>query len=86
MRTATYTDLRTNLKSYLDSVVNDCSPLIIHRPANTSVVVISLDEYNATKETEYLSSSPEMIRRIKDAENEIRNGKGKIINIDDLWK
>jgi antitoxin YefM len=85
MRTATYTDLRNNLKSYLDGVVNDCEPLIIHRPANTSVVVISLAEYNATKETEYLAASPKMMQRIKDAENEIRNGEGKIVNIDDLW-
>ena len=85
MRTVNYTDLRTNLKSYLDGVVNNCEPLVVHRPANTSVVVISLAEYNAIKETEYLTSSPEMIRRIKEAEKEIHNGKGKIINIDDLW-
>ena len=85
MRTANYTDLRSNLKSYLDGVVDNCEPLIIHRPANTSVVVISLAEYNAMKETEYLTSSPEMLRRIKDAENEIRSGMGKTINIDDLW-
>ena len=85
MRTVNYTDLRNNLKSYLDGVVNHCEPLIVHRPANTSVVVISLDAYNAAKETEYLTSSPEMVRRIKDAENEIRNGMGKTVNVDDLW-
>jgi len=85
MKTATYTDLRSNLKSYLDGVVNNCEPLIIHRPANTSVVVISLDEYNATKETEYLTSSPEMMRRIRQAEKEISNGEGKIVNVADLW-
>jgi len=85
MRTANYTDLRSNLKSYLDGVINNCEPLIVHRPANTSVVILSLDEYNAIKETEYLTSSPEMVRRIKEAEKEIRSGKGKTINLDDLW-
>ena len=85
MRTANYTDLRNNLKSYLDGVVDNCEPLIVHRPANTSVVVISLAEYNAMKETKYLTSSPEMLRRIKDAENEINSGMGKTIDIDDLW-
>jgi antitoxin YefM len=84
MRTATYTDLRSNLKSYLDGVVNNCEPLIIHRPANTSVVVIPLAEYNAVKETEYLTSSPEMMRRIRSAEMSLKNGKGKKINIADL--
>ena len=84
MRTANYTDLRNNLKSYLDSVVNNCEPLIIHRPENTSVVVISLDEYNAIKETEYLASSPEMMKRLRSAENNMNKGKGIKINIADL--
>ena len=84
MRTANYTDLRSNLKSYLDGVVNNCEPLIVHRPSNTSVVILSLDEYNAIKETEYLTSSPEMMRRIKEAETSVKNGLGKKINIADL--
>ena len=86
MRTANYTELRNNLKSYLDSVVNDSEPLIVHRPANTSVVVISLDEYNAIKETEHLTSSPEMMKRLREAEKEMHEGKGTAINIEDLWK
>ena len=28
MRTANYTEFRTNLKSYIDSVVNDCDIII----------------------------------------------------------
>jgi antitoxin YefM len=84
MRTANYTDLRSNLKSYLDGVVNNCEPLIVYRPSNTSVVILSLDEYNAIKETEYLTSSPEMMRRIKEAEMSVKNGLGKKIDIADL--
>ena len=84
MRTANYTDLRNNLKSYLDGVVSNCEPLIIHRPENTSVVVISLDEYNAMKETEYLTSSPEMMKRLRKAEDNMNKGKGTKINIANL--
>jgi len=84
MRTANYTDLRNNLKSYLDSVVSNCEPLIIHRAENASVVVISLDEYNAIKETEYLTSSPEMMKRLRSAENHMNNRKGTKINIANL--
>ena len=84
MRAANYTDLRNNLKNYLDGVVNNCEPLIVNRPGNTSVIIIPLDEYNSIKETEYLTSSPEMIKRIKSAENHMKSGKGIKINIEDL--
>ena len=84
MRTANFTELRSNLKSYLDGVVSNCEPLVIHRPENTSVVVISLDEYNSIKETEYLASSPEMMKRLRNAENHMNNREGTKINIADL--
>jgi len=86
MRTANYTDLRKNLKNYLDGVVNNSEPLIIHRPANTSVVVMSLNEYNSLKETEYIMASSVMMQRIKDADKEIQEGRGKAIPIEDIWK
>jgi len=86
MKTANYTDLRKNLKGYLDGVVDDCEPLIIHRPANTSVVVISLNEYNSLKETEYIMASPAMVQRLKDSEREIHEGKWKAIPVENLWK
>jgi len=67
-------------------VINNSEPLIIHRSANTRVVVISLHEYNALKETEYIMASPAMMQRIKEADKEIKEGKGKSIPIEDLWK
>jgi antitoxin YefM len=84
MKTVNYSDLRNNLKSYLDTVVNDSEPLIVHRTGNSSVVVISLDEYNAIKETEYIASSSEMMKRLRSAEMNMNAGKGVKINIDEL--
>ncbi len=86
MRTTNYTDLRNNLKSYLDKVISDSEPLIVHRSGNESVVVISLDEYNSIKETEYIKSSPVMLERIKAAEVDLQSGKGKVIKTTDIWK
>lgn len=86
MRTANYTELRKNLKSYLDGVVNDSEPLLVHRSGNESVVVIPLEEYNAIKETEYIMRSPAMMEAIRKGEEEIKAGKGTPVNIDDLWK
>lgn len=74
MRTANYTELRNNMKRYLDEVVNDCEPLLVHRTGNESVVIISLDEYNAIKETEYIMKSPEMMEAIRKGEEDIKNG------------
>ena len=84
MITTNYTNLSNNLKNYLDNVVYNNEPLIINRSKNTSVVIMSLDEYNSIKKTEYLASSPEMMKRLRSAENNIKNGKGIKINIADL--
>lgn len=73
MRTANYSELRNNLKSYLDGVINDSEPLIVHRSGNDSVVVISLEEYNSIKETEYIMKSPAMMNAIRQGEEDIKN-------------
>ena len=49
MKVVNYTDLRVNLKKWLDSVVNDVEELIIKRKDNKDLVVISLEEYNSLK-------------------------------------
>lgn len=73
MRTANYSELRNNLKHYLDGVINDSEPLLVHRSGNESVVVISLDEYNSIKETEYLMKSPATMEAIRKGEKDIEN-------------
>lgn len=74
MKTANFTELRNNLKTYLDGVILNSEPLIVQRPGNESVVVISLEEYNAIKETEYIMSSPAMMEAIRQGEREIAQG------------
>lgn len=86
MKTTNYTDLRNNLKSYLDGVINDSEPLIVHRSGNESVVVISLEEYNSIKETEYIMKSPAMMDIIRKGDEEIKNGEGVSVDIENLWK
>ncbi len=85
MRTTNYSELRKNLKSYLDGVINDSEPLLVHRSGNESVVVISLDEYNSIKETEYIMKSPAMMNIIREGEGEIKGGRGEKADINGLW-
>lgn len=54
METVNYTDFRSNLKHWLDKVVNDVSDIVIKRKNGKDLVLISLDEYNSLKETTYL--------------------------------
>lgn len=56
MKVVNYTDLRLNLKQWLDLVVNDVEELIIKRKDNKDLVLVSLEEYNSLKETSYLLS------------------------------
>ena len=74
MRTANYTDLRANLKSYIDAVIDDYDTVVINRGNGKGVVMISLDEYNSLKETEYIMSSPETMETIHKGEEDIKNG------------
>lgn len=40
----------------------------------------------AMDETEYLMSSPAMSEIIRQGQEDIKNGRGKVVNIDELWK
>jgi len=79
MKTVNYTELRDKLKSNLDMVCEDHETLIIHRPGGKSVVMMSLDEYNSQKETEYLMSSPKNAEHLLESIRQLENG--EIINI-----
>ena len=84
MRTANYTDLRTNLKGYIDSVIDDCETVIVNRDNGSGVVLISLDEYNSLKETEYIISSPQTMEDIRQGEADLKTDKGIEVDINSL--
>ena len=86
MKTTNYLELRNNLKSYLDRVINDNELLIIYHSGDESVVVISLEEYNSIKETNYIMKPPAMMDIIRKGDEEIKSGGGTSIDIENLWK
>ncbi len=71
MEAVSYSDLRKNLKSYLDHVYQDHDPLIVTRKNNENVVMISMDEYNSLIETNYLmaneANAKHLMKSIKQA-------------------
>ena len=84
MQATTYSSLRSNLSSYLDAVVDDCEPLVVHRSNGNSVVLISLDEFNAILETQHILASPQAMADIRQAEADIKAGKGVELSIDEI--
>ena len=84
MKTANYTDLRNNLKGYIDCVIDDADTVVINRGSGKGVVLMSLDEYNSLKETEYIMSSPKTMKDIRIGEEDLKNGKGIEIDIKKL--
>ena len=75
MQTTNNTELRNNLKQYLDSVVESNTPLVITRPGSKSVIVMSLDDYNALVETEYILSNKQLMEDLQKAEEDIKEGR-----------
>jgi antitoxin YefM len=77
MDAVSYSDLRQNLKSYMDKVYNDHDPLIITRKNNENLVLVSVDEYNSLIETNYLLSNEENAAHIKKSIDQYKSGKAK---------
>jgi len=76
MQVLSLTEVRNNIKAMFDSVYLDNEEVIIHRKGRESIVVISLDNYNALKETNYLLSSPNNRKHLLESLKELRNGRG----------
>lgn len=57
MDSISYTEARRNLAKAMDQACNDNAPVVIKRKGKDSVLMISLEEYQAMEETIYLLRS-----------------------------
>lgn len=57
MLTASISDFRKDIKTYLDKVTKNFETLIINRGKDNGIVIISLDEYNSLRATQHELSS-----------------------------
>lgn len=81
MDTITYTAARANLASTMDRVCNDHETLIITRNGEQSVVMLSLEDYQALEETAYLLRTPANARRLLSAVSQLSADKGTQRNL-----
>lgn len=75
MLAANFTEFRTDLKRFLDSVENNNETLIIKRGAGKGTVLMSLDEYNSIMETLHLLSSKTNADRLYESIQQMKAGK-----------
>jgi len=60
----------------MEKVCDDHDPVIITRKNERSVVMISLEDYQALEETAYLLRSPKNARRLLESIAELEAGRG----------
>lgn len=76
MDAISYSTARANLARTMDRVCEDHDPVIITRQGQESVVMLSLDDYQALAETAYLLRSPRNARRLFEAVEQLTAGGG----------
>ena len=76
MEAITYTAARQNLAKTMEKVCKDHAPMIVTRKSSESVVIMSLEDYEALAETAYLLRSPKNARRLIESIAQLEEGKG----------
>ena len=77
MKTASYSEVRRNLASVIDAVNADHEPVLVTRDrGKPAVILISVEDYAALEETQYLLRSPRNAERLLSAVAELDAGKG----------
>ena len=76
MKAITYSSARANLASTMDRVCDDHEPTIVTRAGERSVVMLSLEDYEALAETANLLRSPRNARRLLAAIEQLERGRG----------
>ena len=76
MNTITYSDARANLAKTMDKVCDDHAPIVVTRKNAQSVVLLSLEDFEALEETAFLLRSPKNARRLLESIAELQRGEG----------
>lgn len=76
MKAISYTSVRSNLAKTMEQICDDHEPIVITRKNERSVVMVSLEDYEALEETAYLLRSPKNMKRLIASISQLENGQG----------
>jgi antitoxin YefM len=77
MDVMTYSDARAQLKGVMDRAIHDKQEIVVTRKKGESVVVFSLDTWNAVTETLHLLSTPKNASRLRASIAQLDNENGE---------
>ena len=76
-----YTNLRDNMKHYMDKVTDDYETMIITRKNNRSVVMISEESYNNLMENIYVMGNKANYDWLMESKAQLEDGKLAMHNL-----
>ena len=77
MLAVNYTNLRENMKTYMDKVTDDYETMIVTRKDNRNVVMISEESYNNLMENVYVMGNKANYDWLLESKKQLENGNFK---------
>ncbi len=84
MLAVNYTDLRDNMKTYMDKVTDDYETMIVTRKDNKNVVMLSEEAYNNLMENVYVMGNKANYDWLVESKKQLESGKISIQQLEEV--